>query len=248
VDWFYAENGRQIGPVQDDALQALVRAGTVTGDTLVWHAGLANWQTWSSLGTSSAAPLVTASGVPGNFCTECGRAFSPEDLMQFGSSSICAECKPLFSQRLRETGGVGATMIYGGFWIRFAARIIDGLLLWAVSMALFLPFSGTLGSEQLATILMVQGTLILVQLGLSCAYEAILTVRMGGTLGKLALGLQVVTPDGQRLTMGRSIGRYFALLINSFTFLIGYIIAAFDDQKRGLHDHICGTRVIRKRA
>jgi len=103
VDWFYAENGRQIGPVQDDALQALVRAGTVTGDTLVWHAGLANWQTWSSLGTSVAAPLVGPPGIPGNFCTECGRAFSPEDLMQFGSSSICAECKPLPGSKPKET-------------------------------------------------------------------------------------------------------------------------------------------------
>ena len=27
---------------------------------------------------------------------------------------------------------------------------------------------------------------------------------------------------------------------------IGYILAAFDDQKRSLHDHICNTRVIYK--
>ena len=29
---------------------------------------------------------------------------------------------------------------------------------------------------------------------------------------------------------------------------IGYLIAAFDDQKRTLHDHICDTRVIRLNA
>jgi uncharacterized RDD family membrane protein YckC len=35
-------------------------------------------------------------------------------------------------------------------------------------------------------------------------------------------------------------------MLSGFTFYIGFIIAAFDPEKRALHDHICGTRVIRR--
>ena len=76
------------------------------------------------------------------------------------------------------------------------------------------------------------------------AYNVWFVSRKGGTPGKLVLGLRVVTPDRRNLTVGRATGRYFAFLINGFTFYIGFIIAAFDSEKRALHDHICNTRVI----
>jgi hypothetical protein len=41
-----------------------------------------------------------------------------------------------------------------------------------------------------------------------------------------------------------SVGRYFAKMLSSLTLLIGYIIAAFDEEKRSLHDRICNTRVV----
>jgi hypothetical protein len=37
-------------------------------------------------------------------------------------------------------------------------------------------------------------------------------------------------------------------LLSSLTLAIGYIMAAFDDEKRSLHDRICDTRVIRLNA
>ena len=38
----------------------------------------------------------------------------------------------------------------------------------------------------------------------------------------------------------------FAELLSGMICDIGYLIVAFDSQKRGLHDHICNTRVIYK--
>ena len=39
----------------------------------------------------------------------------------------------------------------------------------------------------------------------------------------------------------------FAEMLSSLTLGIGYIMVAFDDEKRGLHDRdICDTRVVRK--
>jgi uncharacterized RDD family membrane protein YckC len=60
----------------------------------------------------------------------------------------------------------------------------------------------------------------------------------------MLLGLKVVRPDGSPLTYWRGFGRYWGTVVSGFTCMIGYIIAAFDDEKRALHDHICSTRVI----
>ena len=48
------------------------------------------------------------------------------------------------------------------------------------------------------------------------------------------------------MTYGRATGRYFAHFLSSFTLGIGYLIAAFDNEKRALHDHVCDTRVVYK--
>lgn len=42
--WHYADDGVQRGPVDWNALTALARDGRVTGDTLVWHDGMAQWE------------------------------------------------------------------------------------------------------------------------------------------------------------------------------------------------------------
>jgi len=71
--------------------------------------------------------------------------------------------------------------------------------------------------------------------------------KYAATLGKMACGLKVVLPDGAPISYGRAFGRAWAELLSGFICDIGYIIAAFDSQKRSLHDHIANTRVIRVR-
>jgi uncharacterized RDD family membrane protein YckC len=61
----------------------------------------------------------------------------------------------------------------------------------------------------------------------------------------MAMGLKVVRADGSPVSIGLAFGRYFAKMLSGFILLIGYIMAAFDAQKRALHDMICDTRVIR---
>jgi len=56
--------------------------------------------------------------------------------------------------------------------------------------------------------------------------------------------LRVVTARGDRLPLSLSAGRYLAQLVSSATLSIGYIMAAFDPEKRALHDRICNTRVV----
>lgn len=198
------------------------------------------------MGTNSAPiPVTTA------FCTECGRPYPPDDLVRFGNSLVCAECKPRFVQRMREGVASPSTMIYGGFWRRFLAVILDSIILAVVNFPIQMIL-GILGLRSVQTTganygvnFGVLGLVYLISIALQCAYFTYFWSQKGASPGQMILGLKVVTAEGGPLTTGRACGRYFAFLLSSFTLAIGFIIAAFDSQKRALHDYICGTRVIR---
>lgn len=80
----------------------------------------------------------------------------------------------------------------------------------------------------------------------SAGYEALFVGRYMATPGKMICNLRVVRSDGSRLTYARALGRHFAKLLSQLTLSIGFLIAAFDDQKRALHDHVADTRVVLK--
>ena len=97
--------------------------------------------------------------------------------------------------------------------------------------------------------------------GLPADYEAINAIARENSLfvledaaqsfgasykGKMACNLKVVVEDGSQITYLRALGRHFAKWISSMILAIGFIMAAFDDEKRTLHDRICETRVVRK--
>src|SRR6185437_4795545 len=87
-------------------------------------------------------------------------------------------------------------------------------------------------------------------------YEVLMLRYWGATLGKMACGVKVVRPEGSGLGWGVSFGRYFMYnvvisaipFVNWILLLTTAIMAGVDDQKRGLHDRVCDTRVIFKRS
>ena len=88
--------------------------------------------------------------------------------------------------------------------------------------------------------------LVLAMLVLQVIYTTFFVGKFGGTPGKLALGLRIIRADGSRVSYGRAFGRFFAEILSGLILDIGYIMAAFDDEKRSLHDRICDTRVVFK--
>jgi len=109
MEWYYAEGGEQRGPVSADEFERLVAAGTVKPDTLVWRAGLIKWQPYGEVAeATSEAPVVQG----GMVCSQCGQSFAAEEVFRYGSAWVCAGCKPLVLQRLRE-GGPGLTAAAG---------------------------------------------------------------------------------------------------------------------------------------
>jgi uncharacterized RDD family membrane protein YckC len=86
---------------------------------------------------------------------------------------------------------------------------------------------------------------MLVGVVIGASYEGFFVSRVGATPGKMALGLKVIRPNGGPVTLGRAIGRYFAKWLSSMALCIGYIIVGFDAEKRGMHDMIVDTRVVK---
>jgi len=180
-------------------------------------------------------------------CVECGGTFPSDEMIRHGAVQVCANCKPLFMQKLAEGAFIHTGKIrYAGFWRRFGAVFLDGILLWIVNTAfqMLVLFRVTLTANPEELTLLTFVVIYAIGLTTGLLYEGILVAKYGATVGKMACRIKVVTPDGGPISMGRSIGRHFAKYLSGIILAIGYIIAAFDTERRSLHDHICNTRVV----
>jgi uncharacterized RDD family membrane protein YckC len=255
MNWYYADAGRQVGPITDEQLEELRKSGAVKGDTLVWREGMASWLPYGQVLPARASSDPGLPSPPpmtgGIVCVECGKTFQPDQVIRYGDRWVCASCKPIFVQKLQEGAPLAGAMEYAGFWIRFVAKFIDGLIL-AVPLVIlmFTFFFSNFRPGQRAT---VPWASIGLQLGIQLCYYALAGVyniffigKFGATPGKMAVNIQVVTPEGGKISYGRATGRFFAEILSGLICNIGYIIAAFDREKRALHDHICNTRVVKK--
>jgi len=177
-------------------------------------------------------------------------------MIRHGNIFVCGNCKPRFVQKLAEGAAVPGMVRYAGFWRRFLAVFIDGFVIGVVNfiiqLAILLPTFSLIPTanvnETVATGLSI--TLLIglygIRLALGFTYETVLIWKYGSTLGKMACQLEVITAEGKPLSYGLSVARYFSKLLSGLTLAVGYIIAAFDEEKRSLHDRICNTRVIMK--
>jgi hypothetical protein len=102
MNWYYASDGQQ-GPVDQSALDNLIQQGVVTPSTLVWREGMTTWQPYGEAmapAIITAPPIVDSAGAM--LCSECGKAFAPDQLVRIGNGLVCAVCKPVALQKLRE--------------------------------------------------------------------------------------------------------------------------------------------------
>jgi uncharacterized membrane protein len=105
MEWYYAQDDQQIGPVSEDELQKLVTAGTVTPKTLVWHDGMPNWAAYRTVGESPEPPV--ASPTETSICGACGKRLPRSDMVSHDGSTICPECEPSFLQSTEESTSDG---------------------------------------------------------------------------------------------------------------------------------------------
>ncbi len=134
------------------------------------------------------------------------------------------------------------------FWPRVAALIIDGFVLAIPSgllMAATLVLFGVeldLESDEFALAMqLAQLPVSIVQI----AYFTLMNGAYGATLGKMALGMRIVRADGTPIGYGVALGRIvIKLVMQNCTCNLFFLSVAINNEYRGWHDQIVGTRVI----
>lgn len=220
VAWYYVDRfGQRQGPLTREALQAAIADRSLGPASLVWRAGLAQWQPLSAL---------WAEIEPRNAGMAYGGATAP----------------PVFNA----SSPIGGEAVNAGFARRFAALILDRLILGGICLVLLvvlavaLAFAGP-AREQGAKWL-VLGFYPLVFL-INLLYSSLLdSSAHQATWGKRAMGIKVATLDGRRIGFGHAVGRWFAKLLSYLTLCIGFLMAAFTSRKQALHDMVASTVVV----
>lgn len=156
--------------------------------------------------------------------------------------------------------------LYARFLPRFAAFLIDSIIMYFIQLIIVMPFLAFVGisavfspididmlsdEEKVAMLASMIGGIIILSLFTAIAgwlYFALMESSFRqGTIGKIALGLRVTDLNGERISFLRATGRYFGKILSGMILMIGYLMAAFTDKKQALHDLLSGCLVLRNK-
>jgi uncharacterized RDD family membrane protein YckC len=228
--WHFEDDGRASGPLSFEEIRRLIDLGRITWSTRVWREGFADW---AEAGTTELAPLFHGAPPPP---AEPFAAQPP-------SRPYPASAGPASPARV---------IPFAGFWIRLAAYIIDfaiiqvtvgiasftlGIVIGVVGVASKMDQQGV---QSFAGIL---GGLVGVVLTL-LYYSRFPASRWQATPGKRLLNLYIIRTDGKRVGAWLALGRYFAYFLSGLPLGVGFLMILWSDQKKGLHDIVCDTRVV----
>lgn len=229
MSWHYSVDGTQSDPVPWETLVSLVRGGQVKASDLIWTEGMADW-----------AP---ASSIPGLFQPPPPPVLAPP---AYAPSAAPSPAYP--------TPGTIAPVptgdsIYAGLGLRFAAFLIDNILLGIVGVVSgFIPGAvmaavGSPTQEELLLAGYLMGTVM------GWLYYAILeSSAWMATLGKKAAGIVVTDLHGHRISFGRATGRHFGKILSALPCMLGFFRIPFSEKQQGWHDELAKCLVLRDNA
>ena len=137
---------------------------------------------------------------------------------------------------------------YAGFWIRFLAVILDALVMWVVNFVIGFIIGFTIAVAFTRNDQVAGAIAGLTGIAADWLYEVLMvTSPHQATLGKMALGIKVVGPEGERIGFGRATGRYFGKILSGLILMIGYLMMLWSDRRQTLHDSLAGTYLIKTR-
>lgn len=123
-----------------------------------------------------------------------------------------------------------ATVEYAGFWRRFGAFMIDGMILGLVSMIFKMFGFGSTGMGALLALL----------------YQPFFeSSELQATPGKALLNMRVTDMNGQRITIKRAAIRYVMRLLSILFACIGFLVMLFTEKRQTFHDLVAETLVVR---
>ncbi len=148
--------------------------------------------------------------------------------------------------------------LYGGFWRRLVAYAIDKVILYFISLFLFLiallslGMSGNVSLHRIALtgdLPRGMGLYFVVYCVAAFLTDIIYYIwfhgSVGQTPGKMALGLRVIQASGEKMTFGVAFLRWVGTIVSSLFLSLGYLWIAIDGKKQGWHDKIAATVVTR---
>lgn len=145
-----------------------------------------------------------------------------------------------------ENRSTGIEHAYAGFWIRFWAYLLDGIVVWGIANITISPLFTLLGIEKRTGLFTISAYTVSNTL-LFLLYFFLMTFFFHQTLGKMVFGLRVISANPEKeltwssLLFREVVGRY----IHSLSFL--YIIVGLTPKKQGIHDYFADTAVIHEK-
>jgi uncharacterized RDD family membrane protein YckC len=176
-------------------------------------------------------------------CARCGAPFCPDCLVELSGRPYCGTCKS--EQLLDVRSGVDRSQLqHATILRRFGAIFLDSLLVvipMYIIMGIFIFLPTSQGQQPNELINFISFPFMLISL----VYEGMmLKYKDGQTLGKMAMKVRVVRPDGSSISSGQAWGRVVMRTILGCLWIVDYIPAFFTPEKTTLHDMVAGTRVI----
>ena len=140
-----------------------------------------------------------------------------------------------------------APVKYAGFWIRYAAAMVDVLILIIPIGIVQFGIGLMLIKNNEITGIDLRFALDLISCLITWLYFVSMTYNKGATLGKMLVGITVKSDDLQKLSFGRVFFRETTdKLISGIILFIGYIMAGFTKNKQALHDKLAHSVVVYK--
>jgi uncharacterized RDD family membrane protein YckC len=157
------------------------------------------------------------------------------------------------------SGRSAPTFHAAGFWRRLGAGLVDVAIILPVAMILawlagqlagvHLPESRHYGLDFWLDLLLSSDPALLGMLGLLLAtaaiYAAIFQITWAATPGMRMLGLGIIDLYGDPPSVLKSIARTAGYLASVVTLGLGFLWIGFDRERRGLHDWLSGTHVVK---
>jgi len=234
------------GPFSRAEVAQQLSRGEITLDSLAFVEGLAQWtplrEVLAKIDAANPAPVAAAPPVA---TMPIGTGFGPTGPVSAGGPLPVGT-----GYSYAVTMQPPEHLVYAGFWLRFAAILIDGLILLPLAIISFgfnfASNAATDNSVKIAIVLvsMVYSIFCVVVQWLYFALQE--SSRAQATLGKRLLGIQVTDRAGNRVGFGRASGRYFGKIISALILYIGFMMAGWTHRKQALHDMMADTLVVRK--
>lgn len=150
---------------------------------------------------------------------------------------------------LRQRSRVLLEAKLGTFGMRLTANVVDVAVILIAATLIYLvvlvvsPEWATQGGSSSG--FSVDQVMFLTALLLSLVYNVAMLTRWGCTIGKLILRLRVVQPDGSAPSLWQATVRTFGWFASLATFGLVFLVILRDPMRRGLHDRLANTLVIR---